>query len=222
MTFSHRQMFQDTLKNDVNITLPFMHDCTDQLLPSTGIEIGKEFDIYVSEVHHQTMIKNLLDQYSATNEIHMNGALILPQRPPHENRRSETTFHSPPSCPTFVYLNELGDESPLDKVGKIAPKVEVQECLIYPDNSAHIQLRPISFVRVQAVWQREGSENMIHDAKVSHFGKQEMETIIGTKKSSWSLGSFIKAIILAIFSTMMKYIQRVGLVRINSGRNLSG
>ncbi len=229
---SYRQVFKDTLLKNVVITLPFMYDFTKQGLPETGIQIGEEFDVYVSQPQQQAFICTLMEEFSALNPSYQNGDQIVLLQDAADHHRSSSTdtntaFFS--TCPTFAYLNEplldtglereeqpSNEEQyyaertyPLTKIGAFAPKVQVRECLIYPDNSVHVRLMPVSYVRIHGIYERPNTDSMVYDAKVSNFNRQENKAMVVKQRQESEKSLFLVLSVLESLNVLRKKIMLI-------------
>ena len=93
----YRQLYLDTFLTDVNIQAPFMYDNIDQHIQEPGIQIGVEFDIYITSMHHQMFLSDLVKHFRARtmNRVRRNGsASIIPRQILHNNESSSTSSTS--------------------------------------------------------------------------------------------------------------------------------
>ena len=174
----HHQIYHDTLQKDIITKQPFLYDCSDQNIPSAGIEIGHEMNVYFDQTEQHTFITELMRTFLQRNPQFggVNGdfggmggvELIFPNNQNNEDDDDDIQ-------PTFIYLNgfnklekkneERGEDHPCakDRIGQIAYKVKVKECILYPDNTGHVSFIPVSHVKIKSIFERDPASTTTKD-----------------------------------------------------------
>ena len=173
-------LFHEVLQNEIMETLPLMQCCNRGRM-SNRIHLGEEFQLHVIEKKHQDMIAEIMSKFSSTQVIVNGSSTIALEYFQHNDFSSDSLATI--SFPTFAYLFSNQRSASLMNVGDVAIKVQIRNCLLYPDGSFHLRLLPVCNARIQRVWEPARSCNVKHlnkhyECRVIKMGKEESDDMV--------------------------------------------
>jgi hypothetical protein len=148
------ELYRYILSNFIRFTSPLFY------MPDR-ITIGNEFGIHFFEPRYRTLIGEVMSPYPNSFK---NGDPITPD--------TSHLYHPTNLYPSFIYANK----SPL-KRGTSACIVEVRQCVIHHNQTADVFLMPVSYVRIEHVWERPGSHNLYEGSVMKMGDLEAYETV---------------------------------------------